>query len=89
MLILVEFIEDTDSLSRFSSKSLSVIGRLIWCDDAAVSIAVRSLRISGLDGVVIIEDDANGTRRQNTLINYWRIKEPYRDHILKNYITHI
>jgi hypothetical protein len=59
MLILVEFIELADSFNRFSSKSFKVIGRLD--NTVAVSIPVWSLIIRGLDGVVIIEDEAKGT----------------------------
>jgi hypothetical protein len=60
LLAGVDVVEADDSLSKFSSKSLSVIGPL----RAALSNPPQPLRTSGLDGVLIIEDDANGTRKK-------------------------
>lgn len=59
MLILAG-VEVDDSLSKFSSKSFKVMGRF----KMALSVRLRAsepLNMSGLEGVVIMEDDANGT----------------------------
>lgn len=53
----VDVVEADDSLSKFSSKSLSVIGPF----KAALSRPPQPLKTSGLDGVLIIEDEAKGT----------------------------
>lgn len=57
LLAGVDVVETVDSLSKFSSKSLSVIGPF----KATLSRPPQPLKTSGLDGVLIIEDDAKGT----------------------------
>lgn len=60
LVLILAGVDVDDSLSKFSSKSLRVIGRLRM----ALSVMLRSplpVTMRGFDGVVIIEEEANGT----------------------------